>query len=423
MGEYKLLLANVDKPDSEKLETYKAAGGYERLRKALFDMKPDEIVEEVKKSGLRGRGGAGFPTGLKWSFVPKTDEPKYLVCNADEGEPGTFKDRVIIEKDPHLLLEGVAISAYAIGAHEAFIYIRGEYEYGAQVLERAIKEAEEAGVLGKNALRSGYDIKITVHRGAGAYVCGEETALLNSLEGRRGHPRIRPPFPASKGLYQHPTVINNVETLATVPFIVEKGGDWYASLGTEKSKGTKLFSISGHVKRPGVYELELGTPFEELIYNIAGGIREGHKLKAVIPGGSSTPMLKAEEIEGVLLDYESLQAAGSMLGSGAVIVMDDSTCIVKAVYRMAKFYAHESCGQCTPCREGTRWMVQILTRILNGKGRMEDLDVLLSMKDIMGGNCLCPLGDAALGPLITGVTKFRDEFEAHIKTGRCPLGG
>ena len=423
MGEYRLLLANVDKPDSERLETYRASGGYERLRKALFEMKPEEIVEEVKKSGLRGRGGAGFPTGLKWSFVPKTDEPKYLVCNADEGEPGTFKDRVIIEKDPHLLLEGIAISAYAIGAHEAFIYIRGEYEYGAQVLERAIEEAEAAGILGENALGSGYAIKITVHRGAGAYVCGEETALLNSLEGRRGHPRIRPPFPASKGLYQHPTVINNVETLATVPFIVEKGGDWYASLGTEKSKGTKLFSISGHVKRPGVYELELGTPFEELIYDIAGGIRDGRKLKAVIPGGSSTPMLRAEEIEGVLLDYESLQAAGSMLGSGAVIVMDDTTCIVKAVYRMAKFYAHESCGQCTPCREGTRWMVQILSRIVAGRGRMEDLDVLLDMKEIMGGNCLCPLGDAALGPLISGITKFREEFEEHIKTGRCPLGG
>ncbi len=423
MGEYRLLLANVDKPDSERLETYRASGGYERLRKALFEMKPEEIVEEVKKSGLRGRGGAGFPTGLKWSFVPKTDEPKYLVCNADEGEPGTFKDRVIIEKDPHLLLEGIAISAYAIGAHEAFIYIRGEYEYGAQVLERAIEEAEAAGILGENALGSGYAIKITVHRGAGAYVCGEETALLNSLEGRRGHPRIRPPFPASKGLYQHPTVINNVETLATVPFIVEKGGDWYASLGTEKSKGTKLFSISGHVKRPGVYELELGTPFKELIYDIAGGIRDGRKLKAVIPGGSSTPMLRAEEIEGVLLDYESLQAAGSMLGSGAVIVMDDTTCIVKAVYRMAKFYAHESCGQCTPCREGTRWMVQILSRIVAGRGRMEDLDVLLDMKEIMGGNCLCPLGDAALGPLISGITKFREEFEEHIKTGRCPLGG
>ncbi len=423
MGEYRLLLANVDKPNSEKLETYRASGGYERLRKALFDMKPEEIVEEVKKSGLRGRGGAGFPTGLKWSFVPKTDEPKYLVCNADEGEPGTFKDRVIIEKDPHLLLEGIAISAYAIGAHEAFIYIRGEYEYGAQVLERAVKEAEDAGILGENALGSGYAIKITVHRGAGAYVCGEETALLNSLEGRRGHPRIRPPFPASKGLYQHPTVINNVETLATVPFIVEKGGDWYASLGTEKSKGTKLFSISGHVKKPGVYELELGTPFKELIYDIAGGMKDGRKLKAVIPGGSSTPMLRGEEIEGVLLDYESLQAAGSMLGSGAVIVMDDTTCIVKAVYRMAKFYAHESCGQCTPCREGTRWMVQILSRIVAGRGRMEDLDVLLSMKDIMGGNCLCPLGDAALGPLISGITKFREEFEEHIKTGRCPLGG
>ncbi len=423
MGEYRLLLANVDKPDSERLETYRKAGGYERLRKALFEMKPEEIVEEVKKSGLRGRGGAGFPTGLKWSFVPKTDEPKYLVCNADEGEPGTFKDRVIIEKDPHLLLEGIAISAYAIGAHEAFIYIRGEYEYGAQVLERAVKEAEDAGILGPNAMGSGYDIKITVHRGAGAYVCGEETALLNSLEGRRGHPRIRPPFPASKGLYQHPTVINNVETLASVPFIVEKGGDWYASLGTEKSKGTKLFSISGHVNKPGVYELELGTPFEELIYDIAGGIRGGKKLKAVIPGGSSTPMLTADEIKGVLLDYESLQAAGSMLGSGAVIVMDETTCIVKAVYRMAKFYAHESCGQCTPCREGTRWMVQILERIVNGRGRMEDLDILLDMKDIMGGNCLCPLGDAALGPLISGVTKFREEFEEHIKTGRCPLGG
>lgn len=419
MGEYRLLLANVDKPDSHTLRVFRESGGYTRLKKALFEMKPEEVVEEVKKSGLRGRGGAGFPTGVKWSFVPKTDAPKYLICNADEGEPGTFKDRVIIEKDPHLLLEGIAISAYAIGAHEAFIYIRGEYEYGARILERAIEEAEKEGILGDNALGSGYRIKITVHRGAGAYVCGEETALINSLEGRRGHPRLRPPFPASKGLYQNPTIVNNVETLASVPFIVEKGGDWYASLGTEKSKGTKLFSISGHVKRPGVYELVMGTPFEVLLNDLAGGLRDGRKLKAVIPGGSSTPMLTAEEIEGLTLDYEAIQAKGSQLGSGAVIVMDDTTCIVRVVWRLAKFYAHESCGQCTPCREGTRWMVQILTRIVNGEGRFEDLDVLLDLESIMAGNCLCPLGDAALGPLISGIKKFRSEFEHHIKTGKC----
>jgi NADH-quinone oxidoreductase subunit F len=317
------------------------------------------------------------------------------------------------------LLEGIAISAYAIGAHEAFIYIRGEYEYGARILESAIREAEEAGILGDNALGSGYRIKIVVHRGAGAYVCGEETALINSLEGRRGHPRLRPPFPASKGVYQCPTIVNNVETLASVPFIVEKGGDWYASLGTEKSKGTKLFSISGHIKRPGVYELILGTPFDVLLNELAGGVRDGRKLKAVIPGGSSTPMLTAEEVEGMTLDYENIQARGSQLGSGAVIVMDDSTNIVKVVWRLAKFYAHESCGQCTPCREGTRWMVQILDRIVRGEGRMEDLDVLLDFESIMAGNCLCPLGDAALGPLISGITKFRSEFEAQIKSGRC----
>ncbi len=419
MCEYRLLLANVDKPDSHRLEVFRKSGGYERLRKALFEMKPEEVVEEVKKSGLRGRGGAGFPTGVKWSFVPKTDLPKYLICNADEGEPGTFKDRVIIEKDPHLLLEGIAISAYAIGAHEAFIYIRGEYEYGARILEEAIREAESAGILGDNACGSGYRIKIVVHRGAGAYVCGEETALINSLEGRRGHPRLRPPFPASKGLYQYPTIVNNVETLASVPFIIERGGDWYASLGTEKSKGTKLFSISGHIKRPGVYELILGTPFDVLLNDLAGGIRDGHKLKAVIPGGSSTPMLTAEEVEGLTLDYEAIQARGSQLGSGAVIVMDDTTSIVKVVWRLAKFYAHESCGQCTPCREGTRWMVQILDRIVKGQGRMEDLDILLDMENIMAGNCLCPLGDAALGPLVSGIKKFRDEFVAQIKSGIC----
>lgn len=421
MGEMKVLLKNVHKPNSHLLSTYKEGGGYETL-KAAFKMEPSQIVEEVKKSGLRGRGGAGFPTGLKWSFVPKTDAPKYLVCNADEGEPGTFKDRVIIEKDPHLLLEGIAISCYAIGAHRAYIYIRGEYEFGAQVLESAIREAEEDGCLGDKPMGHDYPIYITVHRGAGAYVCGEETALLDSLEGRRGHPRIRPPFPASKGLYQSPTVINNVETLSSVVDIIARGGDWYASLGTEKSKGTKLFSISGHVQKPGVYELVMGTPFKELIFDIAGGMRPGRNLKAVIPGGSSTPMLTADEID-IPLDYESLMEAGSMLGSGAVIVLDDTTCIVKETYRLAQFYAHESCGQCTPCREGTHWMVQILKRIVNGQGREEDLDLLLHIGDTLGGNCLCPLGDAALGPVISSVKKFRDEYLEHIKNKRCPIGG
>ncbi|UCE20626.1 MAG: NADH-quinone oxidoreductase subunit NuoF [Gemmatimonadota bacterium] len=418
-----ILLQNVDRPNSESIGVYRESGGYKALVKALKEMKPGEIVEEVKKSGVRGRGGAGFPAGLKWSFVPKESEkPKYLCCNADEGEPGTFKDRVLIERDPHQLIEGIIISCYAIGIHTAYIYIRGEFVKGARILEQAIAEAHENGFLGKNILGSGFDVDLYVHRGAGAYICGEETALMESLEGKRGNPRNKPPFPAVVGLYGGPTVINNVETLSNVPHIVTKGGDWYAGIGTEKSTGTKLFCISGHVQKPGVYELPLGVPLKELIYNVAGGLGEGHRLKAVIPGGSSTPILTAEEAEKVTLDYESLEALGTALGSGAVIVMDETTCIVRSTWRLSKFYEHESCGQCTPCREGTAWMEKILARIVRGEGRPEDIDLLADICDNIFGNTLCPMGDAATGPVLSTVRKFRNEYEYFIEHKRSIVG-
>lgn len=414
----KIVFKNIDIPNCHRLDVYRKQGGYKSLEKVLSKWKPDEVIEEVKKSGLRGRGGAGFPAGMKWSFIPKnSDKPKYLCCNADEGEPGTFKDREIIEKDPHEMLEGIAIACYAFGAHTAYIYIRGEFVKGAQILEDAIAEAYRANLLGKNILGKGFDLDIYVHRGAGAYVCGEETGLIESIEGKRGQPRLKPPFPALVGLYQGPTVVNNVETLASVPKIMENGADWYKSFGTEKSCGTKLFCVSGHVKKPGVYELPLGVPMKTLLYDeeYCGGIRDDKKLKAVIPGGSSVPILRAEEIEGVNLDYESLAAAGTMLGSGAVIVMDETTDIPKMVHRLSKFYAHESCGQCTPCREGTAWMEKMLGRIISGKGESDDLDTLLDICDNIEFKTLCPLGDAAVGPIKSAVTKFRAEFEALIK--------
>jgi len=417
-----LLLRNINMPDSHTLATYKAHGGYRSWEKVVQTMKPEQLIDEVKASGLRGRGGAGFPTGMKWSFVPKdSPKPRYVVCNADESEPGTFKDRLLIEKDPHAIIEGTLIAAYAIQAHIAFIYIRGELVFGAKILERAVEEAIQTGYLGKNIAGSGYDLDVIVHRGAGAYICGEETGLLSSLEGGRGWPKVKPPFPATHGLFGCPTVVNNVETLAALPWIMEHGAAAYAALGTEKSKGTKLFSVSGHISRPGVYELEMGYPFKKFLEEDCGGVSNGRKLKGVIPGGGSMPVLRPEEIEKVNLDYESVQAAGSMLGSGGVIVMDDTTCMVRAAWNIARFYAHESCGQCSPCREGCHWMEKIFRRIEQGLGQPDDLDLILNISGNIMGNTICPFGDAAAMPAAAFIRKFRQEFEAHIEQKRCTV--
>ena len=415
----KVLTKNIDVPNLQQIDVYESLGGYKNLAKALKEYTPDSIVDIVKKSGLRGRGGAGFPTGMKWGFVPKdSGKPIYLCVNADESEPGTFKDRLIIEKDPHQLIEGTVISAYALDCHRAFIYIRGEFAYGAGVLNKAIDEALDKGYLGKNILDSGFDLELTVHRGAGAYICGEETALLESLEGKRGHPRLKPPFPAVVGLYGAPTVINNVETLANVPHIIENGAEWYASIGTERNAGTRLFGVSGHVKKRGVYELPMGTPLKELIYDHCGGMRGGRQLKAIVPGGSSVPVMTADQID-VALDFDSVAKAGSMLGSAGVIVMDDSTCMVKAAKVLAKFYAEESCGQCSQCREGTEWLYRILTRIENGTGRAGELELMLDICANMKGKTICPLSDAAAMPIESYIQKFYDEFAAHITEQCC----
>lgn len=418
----KILLRNIDVPDSHALAVYKSRGGYRALEKVLRGMSPEQLIDEVKASGLRGRGGAGFPTGMKWGFVPKdSPKPKYVVCNADESEPGTFKDRLLIERDPHAIIEGTILSAYAIQSHTAFIYIRGELFFGGKVLQRAIDEAAQAGYLGKNILGSGYDLDLILHRGAGAYICGEETGLLSSLEGGKGWPKVKPPFPATHGLFGCPTVVNNVETLAALPWIVDQGAAKYAALGTEKSKGTKLFSVSGHIRKPGVYEVEMGYPFKRFLEEDCGGVRGGRKLKGVIPGGASMPVLRADEIEEVRMDYESMQAAGTLLGSGGVIVMDDSTCMVKAAWNVARFFAHESCGQCTPCREGCHWMEKIFERIENGQGRKGDLDLVLSISGNIQGNTICPFGDAAAWPAAAFIKKYRAEFERHIAERRCIL--
>jgi len=415
----KILFKYIDVPDQYKIDTYIKNGGYRALPKALKEYSPPDLIEMMKKSGLRGRGGAGFPTGLKWGFVPKdSPKPRFLLCNADEGEPGTFKDRWLIEKDPHQLVEGIIISSYAIGAHRAFIYIRGEFAFGAERLENAIKEAYQKGYLGKNILGSGVDLDLEVYRGGGAYICGEETSLMESIEGERGNPRLKPPFPASVGLYQNPTVINNVETLSNIPHIVLNGADWYAGIGMPKSTGTKIFSLSGHVKSPGNYELPMGTTLRELIYDYGGGIKDDRKLKAVIPGGVSTPVLTSQLLD-VKMDFESLFEAGSLLGSGAVIVMDETTCLVKVAYRLSKFYEHESCGKCVPCREGTRWIRMIMERIENGKGREEDIDLLLDICTNIAGKTVCPMGDAAAVPIMSTIQKFRDEYEYHIKNKKC----
>jgi NADH-quinone oxidoreductase subunit F len=415
----KILTGNLHVENLPHISVYESLGGYQGLAKALREYKPDEIIEIVKKSGLRGRGGAGFPTGMKWGFVPKKiGKPIYLCVNADESEPGTFKDRRIIEKDPHQLIEGTIISAYALDCHQAFIYIRGEFCFGAGVLNKAIAEAYDKGYLGKNILGSGFDLELLVHRGAGAYICGEETALLQSLEGKRGHPRLKPPFPAVVGLYGAPTVINNVETLANVPHIINKGAEWYASIGVERNAGTRLFGVSGHVKNRGVYELPMGTPLRELLYDHCGGMRNGAKLKAIVPGGSSVPVLSADQVD-VRLDFDSIAKAGSMLGSAGVIVMDDSTCMVKAAMRIARFYAEESCGQCTQCREGTEWIYRILKRIEQGRGRKGELELILDLCANMKALTICPLSDAAAMPIESYIRKFYDEFEAHIQEQRC----
>jgi len=400
-------------PDSFTLRIAKEHGAYSRLQKAL-QMKPEAIIDEVKRSNLRGQGGAGFPTGMKWGFVPKqSDKARYLCVNADEGEPGTFKDRQIIEKDPHILLEGIAITCYAVGLPVAYIYIRGEFFYGKKVLDQAIAEAYKAGLLGKNILGSGFNLEVYTHPGAGAYICGEETSLLNSLEGKNGWPRIKPPFPAVVGLFGGPTVINNVETISYVPYIIEKGAEWFAGQGVERNGGNKLFALSGHIAKPGVYELPMGTNLKSLIYDVGGGVKGGKKLKAVIPGGSSTPVLKADELD-VSLDFESMAKAGTMLGSGAVIVLDEDTDICNVLYITARFYAHESCGQCTPCREGTRWMYLICKRLHEGKGRPGDLDLLVDIASKIEGKTVCPLGAAAAMPVRGFVKKFREELAGKI---------
>jgi len=415
----KILTKNMHIPNLTSIDVYESVGGYSALRKALSELSPADVIETVKRSGLRGRGGAGFPTGMKWGFVPKdSGKPVYLCVNADESEPGTFKDRLIIEKDPHQLLEGSMIAAYAIGCHLAFIYIRGEFVRQAEILERAVQEAYARGYLGKSVLGTGYALDMVVHPGAGAYICGEETALLESLEGKRGHPRLKPPFPAVVGLYGCPTVINNVETLANVPHIINNGADWFASIGTERNAGTRLFGVSGHVRKPGVYEFPMGITLRELIFDHCGGMRNGRPLKAVVPGGSSVPVLTADQVD-VRLDFDSVAKAGSMLGSAGVIVMDDSTCMVRAIRRITKFYAEESCGQCSPCREGTEWMYQVLTRIERGEGKQGELEMLLDICNNMKGRCICPLADAAAMPVESYIQKFYDEFDAHIRKRRC----
>jgi len=410
----------LHKDRSWTLETYLSEGGYEALKKIIEEKTPQEdIIEMVKKSGLRGRGGAGFPTGLKWSFINRAAPgDKYIVCNSDEGEPGTFKDRDILRYNPHALIEGMIIAGYAIGAAAGYNYIRGEFWEPYERFEEALGEAREAGYLGENILGSGFDYDIHTHLGAGAYICGEETALLESLEGKKGQPRFKPPFPAMFGLYGRPTVINNTESLASIPDIIRQGPEWFRDLGVENSGGTKLFSVSGNVNKPGNFEVPMGTPFAELL-EMAGGMRDGRKLKAVIPGGSSSPVLPGDVMMDLNMDYDSIQNAGSMLGSGAVIVMDDSNCMVKVLDRISYFYYEESCGQCTPCREGTGWMHRVIHRIENGQGRPEDLDLLDDVASKIMGKTICALGDAAAMPVASFVEHFRDEFQYHIDHKKC----
>jgi NADH-quinone oxidoreductase subunit F len=406
--------------DNWRLKDYESREGYVALKKILKEgIKPEDVIAEVKKSALRGRGGAGFPTGLKWSFMPRTfPGPKYLVCNSDEGEPGTFKDRDILRYNPHILIEGMIIAAYAMGIPVGYNYIHGEIWAEYERFEEALQEARDAGYLGKNILDSDFSFELYAHHGYGAYICGEETALLESLEGKKGQPRFKPPFPASFGLYGKPTTINNTETFAAAPAIIRNGGEWFLGLGKPNNGGTKIFSVSGHVNRPGNYEVKLGTPFAKLL-EMAGGMRDGKKLKGVIPGGSSMPVILGDKMMETDMDYDSLAKAGSMLGSGAVIVMNEDTCMVKAAERLAYFYFEESCGQCTPCREGTGWMYRVINRIEHGQGRMEDLDLLLNLTDQIQGRTICALGDAAAMPVRAFIKNFREEFEYHINHKRC----
>ncbi|ASY69657.1 NADH-quinone oxidoreductase subunit NuoF [Sinorhizobium fredii] len=416
-----VLLKNIDAPDGHLLSTYEAGGGYQALAKVLREHTPDEVVDLVKQSNLRGRGGAGFPTGMKWGFVPKrADKPKYLCCNADEGEPGTFKDRIIMESAPHQLVEGLAVSAYAIGAETAYVYVRGEYVKAIRRLEQAIAEAREKGYLGAGVLGSDFNFTVHIHCGAGAYICGEETAMLESLEGKRAQPRLKPPFPAVAGLYASPTVINNVETLACVPHIVMRGAHWFRAIGPDKSPGPKLYCISGQVRKPGLYELPMGIPLRELVENHAGGPLPGRSIKAVIPGGVSAPLIPEGGLE-VGMDFDSLAAAGSMLGSAGVIVIDDSTCMVKVATRIIEFFHHESCGKCTPCREGLNWAVKVLRRIEAGDGAPGDLEQLEKLCKGIFGNTFCALGDGAAMGLRAALAHFRNEFVAHIDERRCPF--
>ena len=417
-GEVRVISQRFGVRDSRTLKVYRELEGYQALEKSLKEMTAEQIIDEMKKSNLRGRGGAGFPTGMKWSFVPKNSpKPKYIVANADESEPGTSKDRPLMEMDPHALIEGMVIAAKAIDSHQGYIYVRGEYRYILDILDVAIGEANQAGYLGKNILGTGFDFELCSHTGAGAYECGEETALLDSLEGKRGYPRIKPPFPAVAGLYQCPTVVNNVETLSTAPLIIRKGGDWYSSLGVPKNGGTRLYSISGHVNRPGIYELPLGFNLNRMINEVAGGIRDGKKLKAVLPGGSSCPLLSADECD-VPMDYDSVAKIGSMLGSGGLVVMDEETCMVDVARRIMHFYAHESCGWCIPCREGTAWLRKMLDRFHEGGGRQEDIPLIDEVSENMLGKTHCALGDAAALPTMSIVRKWRNEFEDHLR-GKC----
>jgi NADH-quinone oxidoreductase subunit F len=421
MAEFEpVLTARWGDPDAVTIDGYRRTGGYQALTKALA-MDPAAVIDEVKASGLRGRGGAGFPTGTKWSFIPQgTGKPVYVVCNFDESEPGTFNNREMVERDPHQLLEGLIICAYAVRCRTAFVYCRGEFVWPGTVLERAVAEAYDQGLLGSNVGGTDYALDVVVHRGAGAYICGEETALLESLEGYRGQPRLRPPFPAVEGLYAAPTVINNVETLSNVPHIIDRGAEWYASIGTEKSTGPGVFSISGKVERPGNYEAPMGTTARELIEEYAGGVKDGAALKAFTPGGSSTPFLTNEHLD-VQMGFDEVAAAGSLLGTKAMIVLDERDCVVEAVKRFTEFYAHESCGKCTPCREGTWWTSRVLGRMEGGRGREEDIDLLQEVGHNMLFRAFCALADGAVSPIDSSIKYFRDEYEEHVRLGRCPF--
>jgi len=415
------LFKYVEDEKQVEIDTYESRNGYSAWKRVLKEGKPEDVIAEVKNSGLRGRGGAGFPTGMKWGFVPKdSPKPRYLCCNADESEPGTCKDRVLMERDPHAVIEGMAIASYAIGCHIMFIYIRGEFDHCIDQMEAAKDQAYARGHLGKNIHGSGYDLEMIVHTGGGAYICGEETALLNSLEGERGLSRIRPPFPAIEGLYACPTIVNNVESLAAVPHVINRGAEWYKALGTEKSTGTKLFSLSGHVKRPGNYEVELGFSLKKMIFDPAfgGGMLENRQLKGVIPGGASTPFLTPDMID-LNLDYESLASAGSMLGSGAIIVFNEDTCIVWVIKKLIHFFRHESCGKCTPCREGTGWLEKLINGIENGEGKAGDIEKIEEICGNILGRTICPLGDAAVMPIQSAIKHWRDEWQYHLDHGKC----